>query len=231
MQCFVRLTSLTKWYSTKLLILVHRFKSCMKLGKPKSGICSHSTLSNMEELAQLVEHLMLLCQMFHSNIGGRQSYFGMWNQWSQVRVLYSSLNAVQCTLDFHQFDCNGYSIYKSGGFSYCIFYNMGMQLNKFILLYLFSGKAVVFVRVTSVIALVFGTKVYWFESNHPHKIEVGVCSGYFIRHINTILNLTPQMQQTDSVVFNTYKNNIPLQCVPPLRATVEILQPFCLIIF
>ena len=26
---------------------------------------------NMEELAQGLEHLMLLCQMFHSNIGGR----------------------------------------------------------------------------------------------------------------------------------------------------------------
>jgi hypothetical protein len=29
----------------------------MRLGKPKSDICSHSTLFNMEELAQLVEHL------------------------------------------------------------------------------------------------------------------------------------------------------------------------------
>ena len=75
-----------------------------------------------------------------------------------------------------------------------VFYKYGdVAKYKFILLYLFSGKAVVFVRVTSVIALVFGTKVYWFESNHPRKIEVGVCSGYFIRHINTILNLTPQM--------------------------------------
>ena len=26
---------------------------------------------NMEELAQRLEHLMLLCQMFHSNIGDR----------------------------------------------------------------------------------------------------------------------------------------------------------------
>ena len=50
----------------------------MKLGKPKSDICSHSTLFNMEELAQLVEHLMLLCQMFHiSIVGDRRSYFGI----------------------------------------------------------------------------------------------------------------------------------------------------------
>ena len=44
----------------------------------------------------------------------------------------------------------------------------------------FSGKAVVGCQgYFKVIALVLGTKVYWFESNHPHKIEVGVCSGYF----------------------------------------------------
>ena len=85
------------------------------------------------------------------------------------------------------------------------FYKYGdVAKYKFILLYFFSGKAVVFIRVTSVIALVFSTKVCWFESNHPHKIEVGVCNGYFL------------------IIWHQYKN-IPLQYVPPLRATVEIL--------
>ena len=41
-----------------------------------------------------------------------------------------------------------------------VFYKYGdVAKYKFILLYLFSGKAVVFVRVTSAIALVFGTKI------------------------------------------------------------------------
>lgn len=44
------------------------------------------------------------------------------------------------------------------------------EVAKFIiLLYLFSGKAVVFIRVTSDKAFVSGTKDYWFESNPPCK--------------------------------------------------------------
>ena len=142
-----------------------------------------------------LEHLMLLCQMFYSSVGDRQSYFGLLNQWSQVRVLYSSLNAVQCTLDFHQFEfdnsCGQYYMLLSLMAFLTAFHNMGMQLNKFILLCLFSGKAVVFIRVTSVIALVLGTKVYWFESNHPRKNR-GWCMQWLLQYDYILyLNLTP----------------------------------------
>lgn len=77
----------------------------MRLGKPKSGICSHSTLFNMEGLAQLVRAFVLRRLYFHNIVvdSDERSYFAYESARSQVQVLYPSLSVVWCMTGLLQY--------------------------------------------------------------------------------------------------------------------------------
>ena len=66
------------------------------------------------------------------------------------------------------------------------------EVAKFIiLLYPFSGKAVVFIRVTSDKAFVLGTKDYWFESNPPCEKRLVYVMVTSNNDIYIFIGLTP----------------------------------------